>query len=176
MPCQKPNIPKYLHFDDDKPKYKEIDFRDEHLLYRTDIEENPVSPPHTIAGYSCKWSFIMLKEDILKTPPYGHNTYTYATVKEIKDIKIVQVKTEGENQGEHILSCIIRHEPTECDYSHSEILIKHIIKDKEGNITENIYSSENWSRCLLKKNKSDFYSDLRSEYKRQLIKIFYHTD
>ena len=168
-PCTDPEIPAYLHTEN-KPALPETDFEASDLLYRSG---NPlVYPNGKTTALSCKWSKLIKEEDVLKTPPKGETSFCYATVEMVQRFEKIAKGGHEAYSGLHKLTNIIKHSPTECDYSHSEILIKHEIFADETlaqKIMEFLYTYESWDKCLLN-GKARFYKELRSDYRLKMIK------
>lgn len=177
MACTLPTAPAYVHWND-RPILDETSYLDEHELYRITKTDNPIEfPGGTITSLSCKWSHLINVADIynVNDPSLGsfHRT---ASVLSIRIVKLKREKLVGDNLGYHILVCTFLHKPEECDYSHTEVNIRHkIYSDNLETIlvSDTIYTYEIWQAGeALLQSDSRFYKDLRKDYRAELIKIF----
>lgn len=178
MNCNSEKIPQYLHWND-RPLFADNDFLPEHNLYRVG---NPIEFPSVTTALSCKWSFLIQEEDVLRAddPPLGDD-FRYAKVRELRSFFLPpREKLEGENLGWHKLSCIFLHKPNACDYSHCEILIRHQIFENQDAINlreEHIWTYQSWidKQTLLQK-KGSFYGNMRKDYRVEIIKLFCYPE
>lgn len=177
MSCNSPNVPEYLHWDN-KQVFSEADFLPDHHLYRITLNSNPIEfPAGTITAYSCKWSILINEEDLFKVdnPSIG-NTFKYAIVETIKAFELKREKIDGNNTGWHKLTCSFLHNPNDCDYSHSEINIKHEIFSDEAEANSNFketYTYEVWQKeAALLQASGSFFKTLRKDYRKDMIKLF----
>jgi hypothetical protein len=175
MACDNPEIPEYLHWDQ-TTKYKEKDFKDDDKLYRIGKPDNPIEFPSTLTAYSCKWSQIIKAEDILRGASNLGTAYHTAVIQDIKSISLTREKNDGgKNIGFHIITCVLGHCPKDCDFSHSEILIRHrIFSDESCNnlIFDDTYDHQKWGNKTALLAGKGFYKQLRSDYRCELIKVF----
>lgn len=178
MECPSLTIPEYLHWNARKT-YEDIDFLNDHSIYRIG---NPIEfPSGTITAFSSKWSFLINQKDILVAddPPVGDD-FRYAKVDELRSYLCQENKIDGANIGWHTLSCTFCHSPKECDYSHTEILIKHRIssdKNLDNIIQTYLYTYAIWQQNgALLQNKNAFYVKLRKDYRRDLIRLFCYPE
>ena len=177
MSCKSPNVPQYLHWDN-RQVFSEADFLPGQQLYRITLNGNPIEfPAGTITAYSCKWSILINEEDlfIVDNPSIG-NTFKCAIVHTIKAFELKKEKMDGNNLGWHKLTCSLLHKPNDCDYSHSEINIKHEIFEDELNVNSifnEIYTYEVWqNEAALLQAGGSFFKTLRKDYRKDLIKLF----
>ena len=176
MPCHE-SIPEYLHRNN-RPKFSSEEYLNDHRLYSVQSKGNPVKFPNTLTAISCKWSAIIKEEDVLKSnePPIG-NDYKFAIVQEVREVNVsIEKRDNGTQEGWHTLSCVIEHSPEECEYSHSEILIKHVyVSDVTGEEvkTEQIITYDDWvsKKTILTKGNA-IISQLKGNYRLELIKLF----
>lgn len=176
MPCTNPIIPEYLWYEN-QVIYVDADFGDDERMYRLTKNENPIEFPSTLTAYSCNWSRIIREEDILTV---SHNEelidFRTAPIQSLRGITIAKYKPENPHSGWHKLSCAFIHTPNECNYSHSEILIRHeIFSDMAMNqlVLHNVYSYNDWqnkTQCLL--TKGGIFKELRGDYRLELIRVF----
>jgi hypothetical protein len=173
-------IPKYLLFTIGKKKiYKPKNFRFYHLLFITGFKNksNPIEFPQTLTAISVCWSKLIIPQHVLlvvnalASNPDGRGDHVYyEKVNKLKKFKIEDEYLEGDYKGKHILTVDLIHSPIEFNYSHSEILIKHIYT-KNGVIqtdiiTKDIYDSK---KCLLRKNgHKDFFKPLLLKYRAKM--------
>lgn len=181
MKCEKANIPKYLHAEG-KPILQSKHFKSIHKIFRLDPHgstiDNPLLiEPAWINALSCNWSKLIRTEHVpIIKSEVGENFY-YTFAYKIFRYKLIKTLKDGEEyDGVHVLSCRFKHKPEPCDYSHIEILINHKIY-KEGNsipFFDKTYSYEDWASktALLKKKKSRFFKDLKSQYRLDMLRIF----
>jgi hypothetical protein len=172
MPCTSTLIPDHLHWKNRKV-YCDADYDNSHFLYRLG---NPIEFPSTVTAYSCKWSFLIDEEDVLLAQdPLRYNDYRYAIVKEIRNYSFFRINTNDPKKTRwHKLTCFFNHSPEDCDYSHSEINIKHQIFEDENQQQEIecfYYNYENWKDALLNKNGA-WFKQLRNDYKTHMIRLF----
>lgn len=177
MSCNSPNVPHYLHWDN-RQVFSAADFLPEQHLYRITLNGNPIEfPAGTITAYSCKWSILINEEDLFKVdnPPIG-NSFKYAIIETIRAFELKREKQDGNNRGWHKLTCSLHHNPNECDYSHSEINIKHeIFQDElETNlIFREIYTYQIWqAEEAMLQSDGKFFKNLRKDYRKDMIKLF----
>ena len=172
MACELEGVPKYLHWDG-RQVFCEADFLNEHYLYRLG---NPIEfPQGTITALSCKWSLLIHEIDVLTVdiPAIG-DSFKYAVVEAIRSYSLKERKNSDETIAWHKLSCALSHAPKECDYSHSEILIKHdIFEDYEETrkINSFIYTYGIWqtNKTVLQRKS---FKEMRKEYRKDIIKLF----
>lgn len=176
MPCPE-SIPNYLHRNN-RPKCSSDEYLNDHRLYSVQTKDNPVKFPNTLTAISCKWSAIIKEEDVVKSnePPIG-NDYKFAIVEEVRGVNVsIEKRDKGTQEGWHTLSCVIEHAPEECEYSHSEILIKHVyVSDEAGEkvTKEHIITYDDWvsKKTILTKGNA-IISQLKGKYRLELIKLF----
>lgn len=174
MPCEKDGVPKYLHWDG-RRVFSDIDFLPEQFLYRLG---NPIEfPQGTITAFSCKWSFLIEEQDVLTVDiPSISDKYKYAIIESIRSYFLKEEKNSEGSNAWHKLTCSLSHAPNECDYSHSEILIKHDIfsDEAESNLINSFtYTYELWqtNKTILQRKS---FKEMRKDYRRDMIKLFCH--
>ena len=172
MPCTSILIPQHLHWNDRKV-YNDEDFKDTQCLYRLG---NPIEFPSTITAYSCKWSFLIKENDVLiAQDPIRFTDYRYAIIKEVRNYSFVILNDiDKDNLNWHKLTCFFKHQPDDCDYSHSEINIKHQVfqdENQKNEIHSFLYTYNNWKDAMLNK-KGSWFKKLRNDYKTHLIRLF----
>ncbi len=177
MKCDNKNVPVYLHWNN-RRTYEHSDYYYFHKLYRLKARGNPiVIPEKWINSISCKWSRLVKQKHIMLQPDkHLGDEYDFVFIKEIKSYQRKNVLIDDhEYTGIHVLSCILKHNPIPCDYSHSEILIRHrVFKDeREKPFFDEIYSYESWASetAMLKKMKSKFFKNLKSDFRVDMIKL-----
>lgn len=177
MACNDPTIPHYLRWDG-CTIYSTTNFEDEDRIYRVG---NPIEFPSVTTALSCKWGKIIKEVDVLKTPPLGQNDFCFSFVKEIRSFSLIRENVNGNHIGWHKLTCVLNHDPTPCDFSHCEILIKHQIYNNKGcsgiPSFNQTYTYADWSnkRCILQKKKNNFMKSLRKAYRLEMIKLISRT-
>ncbi len=172
MACNSEGVPKYLHWDG-KQVFSDPDFLNDQFLYRLG---NPIEfPQGTITAFSCKWSFLIEEQDVLTVDtPSISDSYKYAIIEAIRCYSLKEEKNSDGINAWHKLTCTLSHAPNECDYSHSEILIKHeIFKDIEETeiINSYIYTYELWqgNKTVLQRKS---FKEMRKDYRKDMIKLF----
>lgn len=175
MSCSDIKVPEYLHFDN-KHVYADADFLDKHSVYRLSKDDCAVEFPSTKTGYSVKWSELINVDDIFNVPtPNGLNSFRTASVSSIRNVSVEETVIDPEDgQRIHVITCSMLHSPNECDYSHSEILITHEIKniDTKASIDKKTYTYKDWqsaAACPLSKKR---YKNLIGNYQLEIIKRF----
>ncbi len=179
MGCSIDGIPKYLYFSTNKKVYKPKNFRFYHLLFITGFKErhNPIEFPYTLTAISVCWSKLIFSGHVLSVvkalasnPDSRGDHVFFGRVKRIKKFNVEGVCDSIECKGRHTLTTEIIHTPIECNYSHSEILIKHVYL--AGNKTNvEIVSKEQFDKkkCLLRKNAhKDFFKPLLLQYRAKM--------
>lgn len=176
MACTSSIIPPYLHTND-RPVLPNDAFLDDHRIYRLG---NPIEFPNgTYTAFSCKWSHLINEADVLiaDDPPVS-NHYKYAFVEALKAYRLKVEKTDGDNLGWHKLTCELEHIPTECDYSHCEVYIRHSIFSSEDEVellNSWFCTYEGWiAKEYILQGKTTFYKTLRKDYRAQVIALFPH--
>ena len=177
MSCDSKVIPAYLHWAT-KKTYKQEDFYYFHKLYRIKSKGNPIDiPAQWLTAISCKWSRLIKKKHILIQPEKKiGDDYDFVFIKEVKKYERKDILRDNhEFKGVHKLSCVIIHKPEPCDYSHSEILIRHRIYREEEiePFFDETYSYESWAKetALLKKSNARFFKDLKKDFRVDMIKL-----
>jgi hypothetical protein len=174
MPCDKPFIPQYLHRNE-RPFLN--DFQGDERFYRIG---NPIEFPRgTYTDFSCKWSRLINEADILLAddPPLGDD-YRFALIGDIWNYSCIEEKIDGDYKGWHYLTCLLKHKPEECDYSHSVVLIRHTIYNnpqKELELHSWVCTHEGWQKeeYVIQKDRS-FYKRILKTYRSNIIAIFHH--
>lgn len=176
MSCNLPDIPEYLHWNN-RQIYTHQDFLPNHKIYRLTSDGNPIEfPQGTITALSCKWSFLIEEEHILKVdvPPVG-NGFKYALGQAINDYFLKRERNDG-NTGWHKLTCMFNHDPKVCDYSHIEVNIVHEIFEDEAEQTlihKFVYTYQIWqNNNNLLQGKAQFFKNLKKDYRADLIRVF----
>jgi hypothetical protein len=178
MSCDLPQVPEYLHYNKDKQKiYNPKSFKFFHLLYITGFYENvnPIQFPFTSTSISSCWSKLIKYNDVLRTvlahnPNLGDHVF-YGKIRSIKNFKIVKNCDSGRFAGIHKLETLVIHNPVTCNYSHSEILIKHTYFDNLE-IKTHVIKHEEWKKCVLKKGvPKEFFGDLDLKYRAAIATI-----
>lgn len=175
MSCE--GIPEYL-IRKSKPKLNmDQDADPQDNIYRIKKKGNPVEVPGgKIAGLSCKWSKLIKEEHI---PLYYSESigddYRYNIVEEIRKHK-VEDYNEHEDEFNRI-TCLLKHVPEDCDYSHVEIDVRHQVYKGDENgklLSDDAIDYDCWvNKCArLPKSTSKFYKSLRSKYRADLIILF----
>jgi len=177
MKCDDPNIPEYLHWNA-RNEFSPSDFFYYHKLYRRKPNNNPLEIPAAwVTAISCRWSRIVKKKHI--THPADSrlgDDYNFVFVKKVRRYKLVKTYEDPhEYNGVHVLTCEIFHRPNNCDYSHSEILIRHRIfqNGEQSPMFDEVYTHESWENktALLKKLGGRFFKDLKSDFRLEMIKL-----
>ncbi len=178
MSCELENVPEYLHFNNDKQIFDEVDFLDEHHLYRLSVDGNPIEfPGGTVTSLSCKWNILINEEHLFFVDqPQRYNAFKYAYVSLIRQLIIKCHRNEHPFNEWHKLTCSLLHKPNECDYSHCEINIRHQrfsdVEETDCNFNE-VYTYKIWQKKNnLLQGKSAFIKQLRSDYRVEMMKIF----
>lgn len=181
MSCNNVDIPKYLHWND-KRRYLSHSFLFYHKLYRVKKSGNPIEiPANWATSISCRWSKLVRKKDVLRTPKILGDDYNFVFIKEVESYfrSWVNDDLNDEYHGLHSLKCVINHRPLECDYAHSEILIKHTITrhNFEKPIFEETYDYESWvnESALLKRKKNKFYKEIKRGFRVDMIQLICRT-
>lgn len=177
MVCTADGVPEYLHWNK-RQVYKDADFLNDQLLYRLTNSGNPIEfPQGTYTALSCKWSFLIEEKDVVTAErDFIADSYKYAVIGVIRNYSLKRQKEfDGENSW-HKLTCEFNHDPKVCDYSHSEILIKHDIYRDEAEsqlITSFLYTYHIWQndKPVLKRKS---YKEICKDYRRDMISIFCH--
>jgi hypothetical protein len=177
MKCDNQEVPPYLHWNN-RSTYEDKDYYYFHKLYRLKAKGNPILIPEKwINAISCKWSKLVKQKHIMLQPDKKiGDEYDFVFIKEIKSYERINVlKDDHEYTGVHVLSCILKHNPLPCDFSHSEILIRHRVFKNEESVPffDEVYSYESWESqtAMLKKMKSKFFKDLKSDFRVDMIKL-----
>jgi len=176
MACELDFVPEYLQWNA-RTTYSEGDFLPQHLLYRlTPPDKVVVVPNGQYTGLSCKWGFIINETDLFKVyNPPGVTDFRKALVSSIRScIKKKNKEDGGLNLGWHKLTCRIAHTPIDCDYSHSEINLRHQIFEDEAESTlihDETYTSATWRNCSLNTDNR-FLKELRKDYRFEVIASF----
>lgn len=178
MNCDNKEIPPYLHWNNRTP-LKATDYRYFQKLYRLKSSGNPIEIPEAwITSISCKWSKIVRKKDILSHPANEKwNDYDFLYIRELRKYhRTVVLNEQHEFNGTHELTCLITHAPLPCDFSHSEILIRHKIfkLDETKPYFDEVYTYESWENktALLKKQRHRFFKELKSDFRADMIRLF----
>jgi hypothetical protein len=181
MECTNTEIPSYLHWNNRKI-FHDKDYFYFQKLYRIKNSGNPIEvPAQWINAISCKWSKVVKKQHILLQPEKKiGDEYDFVFVSELRKYKRESILNEQhEFMGNHVLTCVIKHSPLPCDFSHSEILIRHRVYECVTNklIFDEIYSYESWQNktAMLKKQKNKFFKDLKSNFRLDMIKLISRT-
>jgi hypothetical protein len=169
MSCNDSRIPAYLHRDG-RDNLSEDEFQFDELIYRICPKGNPIEfPAGTITALSSNWSkFIKEQDNFIVNPELGEDV-AYTLVDNVYSLKVTKEKNNGGSfPGTHTLSCVLEHDPLECNYSHVVINIKH--KCSEFEI---VYSYQVWQEgnAILQK-KSRFFKELRKSYRSKVISLF----
>lgn len=177
MKCDNKEIPSYLHWNNRKP-YRNEDYYYFHKLYRLKSKGNPIVIPEPwINAISCKWSKLVKQKHVMLQPEkIIGDEYDFVFIREIKSYERKNVlNDQHEYMGTHILSCVLKHSPNPCDFSHSEILIRHrVFKNNESTpFFDEIYTYESWASetAMLRKMKSRFFKELKSDFRVDMIKL-----
>ena len=177
MKCNNPEIPSYLHWNN-RGIFLDEDFKNFHKLYRIRVEGNPIEiPEQWINAISCKWSKLIKKKHILLQPEKNiGNDYDFVYVQEIREYrKQSTLDTQHDYKGTHVLSCVLYHSPLACDYSHSEILIRHRIfkEQNESPYFDETYTYESWAEktAMLKKQQGKFFKELKKAFRADMIAL-----
>lgn len=162
MACTHLDIPKYLHYNENRKVYAEVDFKRKNPLYRTGNSEmgNPINFPFTSTSISTSWDKLIELKDVLRVlkahnPNTSDNHVYFGYPDEIKQYKLEQECEEGTYKGIHVLTTVIKHSPEKCNYSHSEILIKHSYFENSEPKTV-IIEHKDWDKSLFRKVKKDY--------------------
>jgi hypothetical protein len=151
-----------------------------HLLFRTGHQglSNPleaIGADKMNTGYSVCWSKLIKHTDVLDTvlaanPKLG-DTVFFGKVGLFKKVVIKKNCNEGSFKGEHVVRFVLKHSPEECNYSHTEILIKHNYYEN-GQKRSKILQYKDWSTSLFKTGKPPlFYKELRAAYRAKTLTI-----
>lgn len=170
MACTSALIPEYLHWNN-REIFDSNQFQNEHRLYRLG---NPIAFPNTTTAFSCKWSFLINEEDVLfsNDPPISDD-YRYAIVESLKQFQLQRENAENDVLKWHKLSCVLKHFPAECDYSHCEVLIRHQAwNDEQEVLFDQTYTYEMWQTGELLLQGKGFYKILRKDYRKEIIQLF----
>lgn len=177
MKCDCQEIPTYLHWNF-RITHSDKDYLSFHKLYRLKQIGNPIEiPAKWITAISCRWSKFIKKNHILLQPikKLGDD-YDFVFVRELRTYERKRELSEKhELNGIHSLTCIFKHSPLPCDYSHTEILIRHRVyrpEEKEPFFDET-YTYESWANetAQLKRGKSIFFKDLKKDFRTDMIKL-----
>lgn len=179
MGCTYQGIPKYLHYNEDRKVYKAKEFKFYQLLYRTGFKEreNPIEFPRSLTALSVCWSKLINPKDVLHTvvsqgdPSKLGNHVFFGKIRQIRKIKVKHECNIIENcNGTHLLEPYIEHTPLDCNYSHSEIMIRHIYT-KNGVLVKEVITKKDFEdrKCLLRKKQyKEFFEPLILEYKSKM--------
>jgi len=177
MACTLEGVPEYLHWNDRKV-LKSEDFLNEQKLYRLTNGGNPIEFPNgTYTALSCKWSFIIDEKDVLSAErDFIADSFKYAFIEPIKGYSLKREKEFDGANSWHKLSCVCSHDPKECDFSHSEILIKHDIYRDEAEtelINSFLLTHTIWQegKPVLKRKS---YKEICKDYRKDIIALFCH--
>lgn len=177
MKCDNKEIPFYLHWNNRKT-FEDKDYYYFHKLYRIKPKENPiVIQPAWINAISCKWSKLIIRNHIILEPDIKiGDEYDFVFIEEIRKYQKKSILNEThEFNGTHVLSCILKHTPLPCDYSHSEILIRHRIykNNKTTPYFDETYTYDSWANktAMLKRMKIKFFKDLKNDFRVDMIKL-----
>jgi hypothetical protein len=186
MACSTIGIPPYLHYSEgERKKYKPNNFRSYHLAYRTGFEErksNPIEFPNSLTAFSVCWSKLIERSDVLftvrsnaKNPESMGNHVYFGKIGLIKDIWIkgyfdARINKEAKHPGYHVIEPEFSHTPMECNYSHSEIMIKHSYH-LDGKLNIEIITKKQYEdrKCALRKKiNKDVFQPMINEYEAKL--------
>jgi len=176
MQCDKENVPSYLHWND-REILEEHNFLNHQRFFRIKTKGNPVEFPNTLTAISCKWSHLIQKRHIVFTEEDRAigDDYNFAFVKEIRNYSRDEIfNDEHRYKGTHRLTCVLVHKPELCNYAHCEILIRHRIYQGslDGEPTyEECITHDGWNKAIIKKMKNDFFKQLRSDFKADMLKL-----
>jgi hypothetical protein len=178
MKCDNKNVPSYLHWNN-RIVFHTDAFLNYHKLYRLKAQNNPIEIPEQWANaVSCRWSKIIKKKHITIEPPKAHyNDYDYVFLQEIINYKKTGILENQQHQyaGKHVLTCVMHHDPLDCDFSHCEILIRHQIfkGDMEKAVFDQVYTHEQWQEktALLNKEGGKFFKGLKKAFRLDMIKL-----
>jgi len=177
MPCDKEGVPEYLHWNG-RQVLRDADFLNDQFLYRLTNGGNPIEfPKGTYTALSCKWSFLIQQEDVLTAEKdFIADSYKYAIIEGIRNYFLKREKEFDGSNSWHKLTCVLNHDPKECDFSHSEILIKHEIFSDEAEselINSFLYTHTIWQedKPVLKRKS---YKEICKDYRKDIISIFCH--
>ena len=177
MKCDNKEIPSYLHWDN-RNTLRNKDYCYFHKLYRIKSNGNPIEIPEQWGNaISCKFSKIVKKKDILLQPEKKiGDDYDFIFIKELRKYKRKSVLNDHhEFMGIHVLTCALKHSPLPCDFSHSEILIRHqVFRDGQSiPYFDEVYPYESWANrtAMLKRQKAKFFKNLKSDFRLDMIKL-----
>jgi hypothetical protein len=177
MECDNKEIPNYLHWNN-RRTFENENYIYFHKLYRIKDNGNPINiPAQWINAISCKWSHLVKKKHILLQPEKEiGDDYDFVVIKEIRNYKKRTILNEQhEFMGVHVLTCVMKHSPLPCDYSHSEILIRHRVykNEKVKPYFDETYSHKSWvdKSAMLKRQHGKFFKDLKSDFRVDMIKL-----
>src|SRR5260221_8096205 len=178
MKCDNKNVPSYLHWNERKV-FGDKDFLHYHRLYRLKSVKNPIEIPDKYANaISCRWSKIIKKQHITIEPPKPrYSDYDFVFLQEIRNYKKIGVleNHEHEYSGRHVLTCVLHHDPLNCDFSHSEILIRHQVfrNGIEQPIFDEVYTHSAWvdRTALLNREGGKFFKGLKKAFRLDMIKL-----
>lgn len=177
MKCDNNEIPSYLHWNN-RATLENKDYYYFHKLYRLKPQGNPIEIPLSWGNViSCKWSKFIRKKHILLEPSnINWNDYNFVFINELRKYRRINTLNEQhEYMGVHALTCVLKHSPLACDYSHSEILIRHqVYKDGQTKpYFDEVYSYQSWKdkTAMLKKQQSKFFKLLKSDFRVDMIKL-----
>jgi hypothetical protein len=177
MACTHADIPKYLHYNGNRKVFIESEFKRKNPLYRTgnSERENPIDFPFTSTSISTSWDKLIELNDVLKVlkahnPNTTDNSVYYGYPDEIKEYILEGVCEGGTYKGAHRLTTVIKHTPEPCNYSHSEILIKHSYFENNEPKTV-VIEHKDWNKSLFKRVKNEykpFFKQLDLQYRADM--------
>lgn len=184
MACLNSKIPTYLHYTPNKrPVISQSKFKRNDILFRTGFKEknNPVElPPSMPTSISVCWNkLIQLKHVLLtvksgaKNPDNLGNHVFYGFVREINCFKLEKNCESGIYMGLHSLTLVIRHDPLPCNYSHTEILMKHTYH-KNNQLKSVVIEHSEWKNSLFKTSKGEdkkFFKELELNFRADVIHL-----
>ncbi|MBI1268558.1 MAG: hypothetical protein GC193_14130 [Cryomorphaceae bacterium] len=174
MNCDRAGVPEYLQWND-KKVFNESEFEKGQGFYRVSKSGNDIEFPSILTAYSCKWDVLIEKEHILTidVPSIGDNCRK-ALIEDITKIEILKEKNEGNDLGVHHITCVLEHAPNPCDYSHTQINIRHRLTLHDELIFDEVYSHNQWAKKETRIHfDGKFYkTHLRKEYRKKLIQVF----
>lgn len=164
-----------------KPTLAPKKFKFFHRLFRiTDSKkDNQLEIPQTLTAFSCIWSKLIKKEDILHQPiKVLGDDYKFTFVGDVRKVKLINnsLSETWPKDETHKVEFIPTHKPLAENYAHAEILLKHTItyndKTKEPRVI--VIEYEDWKKEFLNKGNM-FYKTLRSDIREEYIKLFYFS-
>ncbi|MDI1353874.1 MAG: hypothetical protein PSX36_03075 [bacterium] len=184
MACLDSKIPKYLHYSEKKrPVLSQSRFKINQILFRTGFKEkvNPIElPPSNPTSISVCWNKLIQLNHVLftvksgaKNPDNLGNRVFYGFVGEVKRFNLERTCLSGIYTGPHVISLTIRHDPLPCNYSHTEILIRHSFYES-NKLKSVIIEHSAWKSSLFKMVKGEdkkFFKDLELNFRADVVHL-----